>query len=327
MRMCRRPVKSLFALSIAATLWAQDPVIRVNVSLVHAIATVRNKTGELVGSLQKEDFEIFDNGVRQEVSVFGRQTDQPLSIALMLDTSGSVAKDFKSEVDSAVKFLRALLAEGNPRDQVALFRFSFDVNQGNFTHNYASLERMLRDLEKSVKAGREDTGTSMYDAIFFAARALQDREGRKAIVVITDGGDTTSRRDMHQALKEAQLADAVMYPVVVMPITNEAGRNIGGEHALQFMAEGTGGTPFSPINGAQLDRAFTDILNELRTQYLLGFYPRNLPATKERFHKLEVRVKPPELRVSARTGYYGDAEGVGGTPGARISVTPDRKKN
>lgn len=327
MRTCRWPVRVSFALFLAAILLAQDAIIRVNVSLVHAVATVRNKTGELVGSLQKEDFEILDNGVPQEVAVFGRQTDQPLSIALMLDTSGSVAKDFKSEVDSAVKFLRALLADGNPADQVALFRFSYDVNQGNFTHNYNSLERMLRDLEKSVKAGREDTGTSMYDAVFFAARALQDRQGRKAMVVITDGGDTTSRRDMHQALKEAQIADAVMYPIVVMPITNNAGRNIGGEHALQFMAEGTGGKPFSPLNGAQLDRAFTDILNELRTQYLLGFYPRNLPATKDRFHKLEVRVKSPELRVSARNGYYGDGEGGGGTPGARITVNPDRKKN
>jgi Ca-activated chloride channel family protein len=325
--MCRWPVKLFASLSISAVLLAQDTVIRVNVSLVHAVATVRNKAGELVGSLQKEDFEILDNGVRQEVAVFGRQTDQPLSIALMLDTSGSVAKDFKSEVDSAVKFLRALLAEGNPRDQVALFRFSYDVNQGNFTHNYSSLERMLRDLEKSVKAGREDTGTSMYDAIFFASRALQEREGRKAIVVITDGGDTTSRRDMHQALREAQLADAVMYPIVVMPITNDAGRNIGGEHALQFMAEGTGGKPFSPATGGQLDLAFTEILNELRTQYLLGFYPHNLPPTKERFHKLQVRVKSPELRVSARNGYYGDAEGGGGTPGARTTVTPDRKKN
>jgi Ca-activated chloride channel family protein len=167
----------------------------------------------------------------------------------------------------------------------------------------------------------------MYDAIFFAARALQDREGRKVIVIITDGGDTTSRRDIHESLREAQMADAVMYPIVVMPITNDAGRNIRGEHALQFMAEGTGGKPFSPSNSAQLDRAFTDILDELRTQYVMGFYPRNVPVTKERFHKLEVRVKAPELRVAARNGYYGDAEGTGGMPGARISVTPDRKKN
>ena len=107
MRMSRRPVKALLALSITTLVFAQDPVIRVNVNLVRAIATVRNMSGELVGSLQKEDFEIFDNGVRQEVAIFGRQTEQPLSIALMLDTSGSVAKDFKSEVDSAVKFLRA----------------------------------------------------------------------------------------------------------------------------------------------------------------------------------------------------------------------------
>jgi Ca-activated chloride channel family protein len=96
--------------------------------------------------------------------------------------------------------------------------------------------------------------------------------------------------------------------VVVIPITNDAGRNIGGENALKFMADGTGGRTFLPSLGAELDRAFSEIIDELRTQYLLGFYPRNVPLTKDRFHKLEVRVKRPELRVSARNGYYGEAE-------------------
>jgi Ca-activated chloride channel family protein len=118
----------------------------------------------------------------------------------------------------------------------------------------------------------------------------------------------------------------VIYPVVVMPITNDAGRNIGGENVLTFMAQGTGGRTFLPSVGAQLDKAFNDIITELRTQYLLGFYPRNAPLTKERFHKLEVRVKPPELRVSARNGYYGEVEGASGQSGAHVSVTPDRKQ-
>lgn len=300
----------------------ETPIFRTNVNLVRIVATVRNKTGELVGKLQQEDFEVLDNGVPQEVKVFAHQTDQPLSVALLVDTSGSTAKELKYEGDSALKFLHALLSEGNPNDAVALFTFDYDVTQHlqGFTHNYASLERPLRMLHG-------EGGSSIYDAIYYAARALgNNRDGRKVIVIVTDGGDTTSSRDLKAALKEAQLADAVIYAAVVMPITNDAGRNVGGENALTIMAQGTGGRTFLQTSGTQLDRTFADIIAELRTQYLLAFYPHDVPLTKDPFHKLEVRLKSPELRVSARNGYYGDAEGASGTPGARVSVTPDRKK-
>ncbi len=146
-------------------------------------------------------------------------------------------------------------------------------------------------------------------------------------MVVTDGGDTASSKNVHQALEAAQLADAIIYAIVVMPITNDAGRNIGGEHALEFMAKGTGGRTFLPSVGAELDKAFTSIITELRTQYLLGYYPQNVPLTKDRFHKLEVRVMRPDLRVSARNGYYGEVEGggAGSSPEDRISVSPDRQ--
>jgi Ca-activated chloride channel family protein len=307
----------LFPLAAATLLLAQEPTIRVNVSLVHVIATVKNKAGELVGTLAREDFEIYDNGVKQEIAVFGRQTEQPLSVALLVDTSGSTAKDLGYETLSAAKFLQALLAEGNPQDRVALYSFNYDIQQGGFTRNYAGLERQLKLL-------RGETGTSLYDAIYYAAQALENREGRKAIVVMTDGGDTTSTRDLKAALKAAQFADAVLYAVVVLPITNDAGRNTGGEHALEFMAQGTGGRTYYPGVNAQLDRAFADIIRELRTQYVLGYYPHDAPLTKNPFHTLEVRTKSPDLRVSARNGYYGEVEGGSGTPPARISVSPER---
>jgi Ca-activated chloride channel family protein len=301
----------------AAFVAAQEPTIRVNVSLVHVIATVRDAAGGLVGTLRKDDFEILDNGAKQEVAVFSRQTDQPLSVTLLVDTSGSTAKELKYEIDSAARFLHALLAEGNPEDRVALYSFSYDIQQGEFTRNYASLERQLRLLHG-------DTGTSLYDALYFAGQALERREGRKAMIVVTDGGDTTSQRDLKAALKQAQMADAVIFPIVVLPITNDAGRNTGGEHALEFMAQGTGGRSFYPEANAQLDRAFADVVTELRTQYLVGFYPRNVPLNKNPFHSLEVRVKGPGLRVSARNGYYGESEGGGSTPSTKISVTPER---
>jgi Ca-activated chloride channel family protein len=311
----------LAPLLCAAALCAQQaPVFRAEVDMVRVVATVKNQAGELVGALQKGDFEVFDNGARQEIAVFERRTELPLSIALLVDTSGSTNKELLYETDSAARFLRALLSEGNPEDAVALYSFNYEVTvQQYFTHNYRSLETRLKTLHG-------DAGTALYDAIFLAARDLEPREGRKVIVIITDGGDTASSKDVHAALQGAQLADAVIYPVVVVPITNDAGRNIGGEHALQFMAEGTGGRPFLPSLGAELDKAFGEIITELRTQYLLAFYPHEAPLTKDPFHKLEVRVGRPELRVSARNGYYGEVEGGTGTPGARTSIDPEGQK-
>jgi Ca-activated chloride channel homolog len=318
--MSRWLVNALAALLASGAAWGQQTVIRVDVNLVRVVATVRNQAGELVGVLQKHDFQVCDNGVRQEVSVFERQTDRPLSVALLVDTSGSTAKELKYEMDSAARFLHALLAEGNPEDAVALYSFNYEVTrQHSYTHNYTPLERELKLLHG-------DAGTSLYDAIYLASQDLESREGRKVIVVVTDGGDTTSSVDLKKALSQAQLADAVIYPVVVMPITNDAGRNIGGENALTFMAQATGGRTFLPTVGAPLDRAFADIVTELRTQYLVAFYPRDVPPTKDRFHKLEIRLAPPELRVSARNGYYGEAEGAAGTPDARVSVTPEGTK-
>jgi Ca-activated chloride channel family protein len=292
---------------------------RVNVNLVRVVTTVKNPAGELVGDLRKEDFQLSDNGAPQEINVFERHSDLPLSVALLVDISGSTAKDLKYETDSATRFLRVLLGEGNPNDTVALYGFNWQVTEyHSFTHSLVSLTTALKALHG-------EAGTSLYDAIFLAASALENREGRKVIVVVTDGGDTTSATSLQKALAAVQLADAVIYPVVVIPITNDAGRNIGGENALKFMADGTGGRTFLPTLGAELDRAFSDIISELRTQYLLGFYPRNVPLTKDRFHKLQVRVTRPELRVSARNGYYGEAEGESGTADPRISVTPPVK--
>ena len=286
-------------LALAAALQAQ---IKVNVNLVRVTATVKNPAGQLVGTLDKEDFEILDNGVQQQIAVFERQTAQPLSIAMLVDASGSTAKDLKYEVDSVVRFLKALFAEGNPKDAVALYSFNYQVTLHNFfTHNQAPLEHSLRMLQG-------EAGTSLYDAIYFASRHLEEREGRKVMVIVTDGGDTTSVKDFHAALDSAQLADATIYPVLVVPISNDAGRNLGGEHALTTMALGTGGRVFQPTLGTAMDTAFSDIIKDLRTQYLLGYYPKDVPLTKDRFHRLQVRVHRPDLRVTARNGYYGEAE-------------------
>ena len=130
--------------------------------------------------------------------------------------------------------------------------------------------------------------------------------------------DTTSTKDFHAALKAAHIADASIYSILVVPITNDAGRNIGGEHALETLGARTGGRVFAPSLGAGVDKAFSDILKELRTQYLLGYYPKNVPLTSDPFHKLEIRA-PGDLRVSARNGYYGETESSSVRKDGRIS--------
>jgi Ca-activated chloride channel family protein len=181
----------------------------------------------------------------------------------------------------------------------------------------AGFTRRLDRLERELKKLKNEGGTSLYDAIYLASGNLESRDGRHVIVVVTDGGDTTSARTYHQALQAAQMADAVLYPILVVPITNDPGRNVGGENALTSLAAGTGGRVFAPSVGEALDTAFTDILRELRTQYLLAYYPRNVPPAKDRFHRLTVKVRRPDLQVLARSGYYGDAAETQGWRPAR----------
>ena len=301
-------------------LLAQPVDIRVDVNLVRVVATVKDASGELVGSLAREDFKILDNNVPQEISVFERKTEQPLSVALLIDTSGSTAKDLKYEVDSVSRFLRALFGEGNPQDAVALYSFNYQVSRHNyFTHNASSLERSLRTLHG-------EAGTSLYDAIYLASRELDNRDGRRVMVIVTDGGDTTSTMDFHAALEAAQLADTAIYPILVVPIPTDAGRNVGGENALTTLSLGTGGHVFLPTVGAEMDKALTHLIEDLRSQYLLAYYPKDVPLTKDRFHRLDVRVRDPRLRVLARNGYYGEAESGSGSTSGKISVVPRKSK-
>lgn len=293
--------RACLTLGLSSALLAQPspPVFRVNVKLVRLLATVKRASGELVGGLDQSDFSIEDSGVPQQIALFERRTEQPLSIALLIDTSGSTAKELKYEIDSASRFLRALTREGNPQDALSLYSFNHDVTlQTGFTRDARRLQRALARL-------KAEAGTSIYDALWFAADALQNRDGRKVIVIVTDGGDTTSAHSYHDALRAMHAADAVLYAIVVVPIPNDAGRNVGGENALISMTRSTGGRTFFPAVGPTLDQAFTDILRDLRTQYLLGYYPRGLPPPPPNgFRPIRLTVNQPDLQALSRGGYY-----------------------
>jgi len=297
-------------------LHAQDePIYRLRVRLVHLLATVKDTTGNLVGDLKPQDFLVHDNGVLQKISVFERQTEQPLSVALLIDNSGSTARDLKYEVDSVSRFVHALFQEGNDKDRAALYSFNYQVvKQTPFTRQASQIDRAVRQL-------RGEAGTSLYDAIFLAGGELYGREGRHVMVIVTDGGDTTSQKDFQAALESAQRADTVIYPILVVPIENEAGRNTGGENALTTLASETAGRVFAPSVGASLDQAFGQIITELRTQYFIGYYPKDVPSRRDHFHQITVNLLRPGLRISTRSGYYGETETTDpGTP--NVSVLP-----
>jgi len=286
---------------VALSAQQSAPVFRTEVKLVRLLATVKDAAGAQVGGLSKSDFRITDNGAPQELAIFEQHTEQPLSVAIMLDISGSTAKDLKYEVDSLQRFAKALFDSGNPDDQAALYTFNHDVAKAS------SFTRRLKRLEVAMRGLKATAGTSLYDAILLGAEELGDRDGRRVMIVITDGGDTTSLTNFHTALEAAHRHDTVIYAILVVPIENDAGRNIGGEHALAQFAGGTGGKVFQPTIGEALDRAFTAILKDLRTQYLLGYYPKNVPLTRNRFHSVKVETALPGLRVQTRSGYYGDS--------------------
>jgi len=277
------------------------PTYRVDVKLVNVFVTVTDDRGAPVSTLTREDFQVREDGVEQKVAVFDRESALPLSIVLAIDASLSTRKDLKLELDAARAFARSVL---RPQDALALFQFSEVVEElMPFTSD-------LRRVDQGIARVHVGAATALYDAIFLGSQALMRRQGRKVLVVITDGGDTMSRVGYQEALREAQQADALVYSIIMVPIEASAGRNTGGEHALIQMSEDTGAKHYYADTPQRIDRAFRRISDELRTQYLLGYYPRQRLSASD-FRRIQVTVTPPgdadlELPLHARhrTGYY-----------------------
>lgn len=292
------PPASPPATSASAASGPSRPTFAIGVNLVRLLVSVYDSAGAVAGNLIKEDFAIYDSGVPQKVAVFERNTSLPLSVALLVDTSGSTVIDLHYEVESVQRFIPTLLNAGNEADAFALFSFNWRTNLE------ADYSRSPKRAERALHALKGEGGTSLYDAIYLASDTLQGREGRHVMVIVTDGGDTTSYKHFDDALGASQRADVVLYPVVVVPIANDAGRNTGGEHALATLASSTGGQIFYPEGFDKLDDAFSEILHDLRTQYLLGYYPDRTTERPGLFHPVMVKTRGGNLRVRARTGYY-----------------------
>lgn len=276
-----------------------ESTYRVNVRLVNVFTTVTDSRGAPVANLTKDDFQLFEDGVPQTIKVFEKESAIPLSIALAIDTSPSTLRDFKLETTSARRFVHSIL---RAEDRLSVFQVTETIDQlTRFTSDLKTIEHGIDNL-------RTGPGTSIYDAIFLCSESLLDREGRKVLVLITDGGDTTSKADYNGALRRAQQAEAIVYSIIVVPVEADAGRNLGGEHALIQISKDTGGKYYYAEGQEQLDEAFRKISDELRTQYLLAFYPsRKLSDSPFRRIKVELNKKDPEgqaYQVRHRAGYY-----------------------
>jgi Ca-activated chloride channel homolog len=296
-------VQLMAVFGVATALLGQEkqeppPQFSVTSDLVRLLVSVRDANGGIVSNLDKSSFQIFDNEVEQAISVFERNTSLPLSIAILVDTSASTRKDLPYETQSILHFMRAVKRAGNPDDALAVYSFNWQVRlEVGFTRNEARAERSLRMLHG-------EGGTSLYDAVYLVSQDLADREGRHVFIIVTDGGDTTSYKQYADAVKASLRADAIIYPVVVVPIPSDAGRNLGGEHALDTMARSTGGRTFNPSGAEELDEAFARILSDLRTQYLLAYHPAGTVSSPDRFHHVNVLVRQPGCKVTTRAGYY-----------------------
>ncbi|MBO0857742.1 MAG: VWA domain-containing protein [Chloracidobacterium sp.] len=289
--------------------------IRINSDLVNVVVTIGANAGGSPNSLfdfKQEDFEILEDGVPQEIANFSRNTDQPLKLVMLFDTSMSVAQTLDFERRAAARFFERVI---RPQDRAAVFSVSTDVVVlQDFTNKTPLLIEAVRQLEAYGS-------TSFYDGVYLAADYIKNARGRRVIVIVSDGGDTTSGKSLLDALGQAQKSDALIFAVFTgNPWHSQNLRDLAAERALETLTGETGGEVLKPrlsprknrsryddetdeLSLKELDSAFTDLAGQFRTQYVLGFYSTNEKRDGS-FRKLSVRVKKPGYQARARTGYY-----------------------
>jgi Ca-activated chloride channel family protein len=281
----------------------QVPDIVVESRLVPVTLNVVDDKGAPVPGLTIDDFELREDGKRQEIKVFDRESTTPLSIVLSIDASESVFSDERLERDAAKKFVKSIL---RTQDEVDLMDFADNVREiVPFTNDVGRIDSGLGRIERGQ-------ATAMYDAIYLAGQSLNatrsDGGRRKVLVMITDGDDTTRRGSYTSSLEQVQRAGAMVYALIIVPIHADAGRNTGGEHALIQMAADTGGKYYYVEDNQDLAPAFQHVSDDLRTQYTLGYYAPQHGGDRSGFRHIEIQLKDPALRAKYtlryRNGYY-----------------------
>ena len=289
------------------------PTLQLAARLVTVAVNAVDANGTPVGGLEKTDFRLLEDGKEQKIAFFDRDSTTPLSVVLAIDGSGSVIRDEKLELLAARRFVGMVLRSGTGTkpgtgDEFDVMEFSDAVREVvSFTNDRRRLEQGLQTLQKG-------DATAVYDTIYLASQRLGETSAtggrRRVLVMITDGGDTVHGAGYEQALEQAQRAGVMIYSLIVVPVYADAGRNTAGEHALIQMSADTGGRYFYIEDAKDLGPAFAKVSDDLRTQYVLGYYAPDRTVRSRDDGLRAIRVEPAGgapagLKLRYRTAYYG----------------------
>lgn len=291
----------------------QGPTIKTQVNLVSVFATVRDKNKRIVGDLKQEDFRIAEDNQDQKIAFFSKEVTLPITLALSLDTSGSEQKMLGAIQEAGSAFLHRVLRKG---DEALVMSFDTDVDLlSDITDDHGQLDRAVRKARINIpNAGsignnpgpigsRQISGTALYDAIYLAcSEKLNTEAGRKAIVIVTDAQDEGSKLRIEEAIASAQRTDAVIH--ILLVVDPRYGGNMG---AAKKLVDETGGRVISVNSEKKLTQAFGEISEELRSQYILGYYSASR-VRDGKFHNIKVETTNHDLKVLARRGYYAPKE-------------------
>ena len=286
----------------------QGPAIRTQVNLVNLFVTVRDKSKRIVTDLKQQDFKIAEDGQDQQIAFFSKEVTLPITLALLLDTSGSEQNMLGAIQDAGGRFLDRVLRKG---DEALIMSFDTDVDLlSDFTDDRGQLDRAIRKTRINTPSGggminpgpvptSHITGTALYDAIYLACNEkLNTEAGRKAIVIVTDAQDEGSKVRLEEAVEAAQRTDTVIH--ILLVADPRFGGNSGVAHKI---SEETGGRMIVVNSEKHLAEAFDQISEELRSQYTLGYYPTNT-THDGKFRKIKIDMANHDLHVLARKGYY-----------------------
>lgn len=276
--------------------------IKVKVDEVNVIFTVTDKHGRFVKNLTKNDFAVVDdNRPAQTIVSFRSETDLPLRVGLLVDASNSVRDRFRFEQEAAIEFLNQIIRPRSDRAFTIGFDTTAEVTQ-DFTDNTELLSRGVRML-------RPGGGTALYDALYYACRdklmkAQTAGPSRRAIILLSDGEDNQSRVTREEAIEMAQRAEVIIYTIS----TNVSGVKLRGDKILERLAEATGGRAFFPFKIQDVANAFSEIQDELRSQYALSYKPADF-RPDGRYRSIDIIAENHKsLRVRARKGYYAPSQ-------------------
>lgn len=288
-------------------------VTRVQVNIVRLYATVRDKHNAIIPNLTKDDFRVYEDGQEQQIAIFSKDMTDPITLAMMIDTSGSQQDLLNAEKETASSFLRQILRKD---DLATVLSFDTEVNLlADFSDNQETLQRAIEraEINAPINAGpvpqANQAGTVLYDAVYQVCRNdLTEQAGRKAMIILTDAQDEGSSRSLDESIQAAQQANAVVHVLLIadrMGYLMQGEMYSGGSVAAK-MAKETGGRVISIRGAKDLDKAFDQVSEELRSQYVVGYYPTNKTADGS-FRKIKLETTTAGLKVLTREGYYAPA--------------------